>query len=117
MPRSSLADGVGLGNGSGVPVGADLRTAAADVFALGDVVNAWQAVAGRRLRVEHRGDAEQHGRVAGAVLAGHDAPWRSVPGFWSTIGDQTIKYVAWGDRVRRHQGAHVLVGDHGVVRA
>lgn len=35
--------------------------------------------------------------VAGAVLAGGDDPWSQAPGFWSTIGDRTLKYTAWGD--------------------
>lgn len=96
-PRLSLATALGLGDDSGVPVGADLRTAADEVFAVGDIANAWHPVARRRLRVEHWGDAEAHGQVAGQALAGHEAAWRSVPGFWSTIGERTIKYVAWGD--------------------
>jgi hypothetical protein len=30
-------------------------------------------------------------------LAGGEASWTTAPGFWSTIGDKTLKYVAWGD--------------------
>jgi hypothetical protein len=37
------------------------------------------------------------GRVAGQTAAGGQAAWAEVPGFWSTIGDRTIKYAAWGD--------------------
>jgi hypothetical protein len=56
------------------------------------------ALAGRALHVEHWGDALAHGEVAGRRLAGDaDARWDSVPGFWSTIGDRTLKYAAWGD--------------------
>ena len=25
------------------------------------------------------------------------AEWDAVPGFWSTIGQRTLKYAAWGD--------------------
>jgi len=36
--------------------------------------------------------------VAGRVAAGvQDARWEVAPGFWSTIGAHTMKYVAWGD--------------------
>jgi len=31
------------------------------------------------------------------VLAGEELSWSGVPGFWSTIGSQTLKYAAWGD--------------------
>jgi len=29
------------------------------------------------------------------VLAGGEAVWREAPGFWSTVGDKTLKYWAW----------------------
>ena len=57
----------------------------------------WNEAAGRRLRVEHWGDAESMAEVAAKTLAGTPAAWRSVPGFWSDIGDRTLKLAAWGD--------------------
>jgi NADPH-dependent 2,4-dienoyl-CoA reductase/sulfur reductase-like enzyme len=67
------------------------------VLAVGDVAYAYNACAGRHLRVEHWGDALGQGEVAGRVLAGEPTAWDSVPGFWSTIGEHTLKYAAWGD--------------------
>jgi NADPH-dependent 2,4-dienoyl-CoA reductase/sulfur reductase-like enzyme len=67
------------------------------VLAVGDVAYAYNACAGRHLRVEHWGDALGQGEVAGSVLAGQPTAWDSVPGFWSTIGEHTLKYAAWGD--------------------
>jgi NADPH-dependent 2,4-dienoyl-CoA reductase/sulfur reductase-like enzyme len=67
------------------------------VLAVGDVAYAYNARAGRHLRVEHWGDALGQGEVAGRVLAGEATAWDSVPGFWSTIGEHTLKYAAWGD--------------------
>ena len=67
------------------------------VLAVGDVAYAHNRSAGRRLRVEHWGDALGRGEIAGRVLAGVDAHWQDVPGFWSGIGQHTIKYAAWGD--------------------
>jgi NADPH-dependent 2,4-dienoyl-CoA reductase/sulfur reductase-like enzyme len=67
------------------------------VLAAGDVALAHNAAAGRALRVEHWGDALGQGAVAGAALAGDEARWSDVPGFWSEVGDHTIKYAAWGD--------------------
>jgi len=67
------------------------------VYAAGDVAFAHNASAGRHLEVEHWGEALNMGEVAGRTIAGQDAQWDVAPGFWSTIGEHTIKYVAWGD--------------------
>jgi 3-phenylpropionate/trans-cinnamate dioxygenase ferredoxin reductase subunit len=97
-PRSELAEAAGIQLESGaIVVDAGMRTSAAGVLAAGDVVLAENLAAGRRLRVEHWGDALGHGAVAGQTAAGSEAGWNAVPGFWSTIGERTLKYVAWGD--------------------
>ena len=56
-----------------------------------------QLAAGRRLRVEHWGEALNMGEVAGRTMAGVEAGWGVAPGFWSTIGERTMKYAGWGD--------------------
>jgi 3-phenylpropionate/trans-cinnamate dioxygenase ferredoxin reductase component len=97
-PRVELAVLAGLELESGaVPVDVHQRTAKPDLYAAGDVAFAENATAGRHLRVEHWGDALGQGEVAGRNAAGADAVWDAVPGFWSTIGDHTLKYAAWGD--------------------
>ncbi len=70
----------------------DIHLCLERVFAVGDVAYAHNRSAGRRLRVEHWGDALGQGEIAGCVLAGQDAHWQEVPGFWSSIGQHTIKY-------------------------
>jgi hypothetical protein len=30
-------------------------------------------------------------------MAGIEASWDVAPGFWSTIGEKTVKYAGWGD--------------------
>jgi NADPH-dependent 2,4-dienoyl-CoA reductase/sulfur reductase-like enzyme len=67
------------------------------VLAAGDIAYAYNTTAHRHLRVEHWGDALGQGVVAGRTLAGQDSHWDEVPGFWSTIGERTLKYAAWGD--------------------
>jgi NADPH-dependent 2,4-dienoyl-CoA reductase/sulfur reductase-like enzyme len=74
-----------------------MRSADSSVLAAGDVAKAQNASAGRALRVEHWGEALRQGEIAGAVAAGAAVAWDDVPGFWSTIGDRTLKYAAWGD--------------------
>jgi 3-phenylpropionate/trans-cinnamate dioxygenase ferredoxin reductase subunit len=86
-----------------------MRTSASDVYAAGDIALAHNDAAGRQLKVEHWGDAVRMGEVAGAAAAGADESWAQVPGFWSEIGDRTLKYAAWGDghdetRLVNHDG-------------
>lgn len=82
---------------SRVVVDANMRTSAPDVFAVGDVAAAFNTTAGRHITIEHWQDAVDQGEIAGAAAAGGDAEWDGVPGFWTTIGDATVKYHAWGD--------------------
>ncbi len=97
-PNLDVARAAGLAGEGGVDVDGSMRTRLDGVFAIGDIAHALHPVAGRRLRVEHWGDAEAMGKVAGTVAAGSLAEWRDVPGFWSQIGDRDeLKYVAWGD--------------------
>ncbi len=97
-PRGALAEAAGLVMGDGrIVVDEGMQTSAPGVFAAGDVALAYHAGAGRRISVEHWSDAETMGAVAGANAAGAAQKWDAVPGFWSEIGDRTLKYHAWGD--------------------
>lgn len=97
-PRSELAAGAGLDLQDGaIPTDAAMRTSVSGLLAAGDVCVAENRTAGRRLRVEHWGDALGQGAVAGAKAAGQPVGWDDVPGFWSTIGTRALKYAAWGD--------------------
>jgi 3-phenylpropionate/trans-cinnamate dioxygenase ferredoxin reductase component len=107
-PRGRLAEAAGLQMRDGaVVVDAGMRSSSAPhgVLAVGDLACAYNAVAQRHLRVEHWGDALGHGEIAGRTLAGADASWSEVPGFWSTIGRHTLKYAAWGDG---YEQAHLV---------
>jgi len=96
--RVGLAEAAGLpiANG-GVVTDSSMHTGADDIWAAGDITFAMNAAAGRRLRVEHWGEALNQGTVAGKAITGADARWDIAPGFWSTIGTKTLKHVAWGD--------------------
>ncbi len=106
-PRGELLTGQSFVTDEGrIAVDASMRTPISGLFAAGDVALAHNQAAGRPLAVEHWGDALGQGQVAGAVAAGRSAVWDDVPGFWSTIGEHTLKHAAWGDgydesRVRR----------------
>jgi 3-phenylpropionate/trans-cinnamate dioxygenase ferredoxin reductase subunit len=97
-PVSDLAAAAGLKvDQSRIVVGADMQTSTEGVYAAGDVALAYNATARRHLAVEHWQDAIDQGAIAGAVASGQEAEWTGVPGFWSTIGETTVKYHAWGD--------------------
>jgi NADPH-dependent 2,4-dienoyl-CoA reductase/sulfur reductase-like enzyme len=97
-PNGELAAQIGVQLHDGaVPVDSSMRSANPFLSAAGDVAWAENRRAGRRLRVEHWGDALAQGEVAGRALAGEHAEWNEVPGFWSTIGSHTLKHAAWGE--------------------
>jgi 3-phenylpropionate/trans-cinnamate dioxygenase ferredoxin reductase component len=101
--NDGLAAEVGLTVEDGIEVNAGMSTADPRVLAAGDVAFAFNSTAGRRLRVEHWGEARNMGEVAGKTMAGVEAGWDGAPGFWSTIGEHTIKYAGWGDGWDEHR--------------
>ncbi|WIX76500.1 FAD-dependent oxidoreductase [Amycolatopsis carbonis] len=97
-PRIALAEKAGLAVENGrVRTDEHLRTSRPDVYAAGDLAFAHNPAAGRALAVEHWGEGLAMGEIAGRSAAGEDASWDAVPGFWSEIGDEVLKYAAWGD--------------------
>jgi len=97
-PQSELAASAGVKTGDGrIVVDSHMRTSVENIYAAGDVALAHNSTAGRAVAVEHWQDAVDQGQVAGAGAAGQAAEWDAVPGFWTTIGEATLKYHAWGD--------------------
>jgi NADPH-dependent 2,4-dienoyl-CoA reductase/sulfur reductase-like enzyme len=101
-PQYRLAADAGLDvRDSRIIVDSDMSTSTKGVYAAGDVALARNTLAGRHLAIEHWQDAADQGTIAGTSAAGNRATWDGVPGFWSTIGEATIKYHAWGDGYQR----------------
>jgi len=98
-PCAGLAEAAGVRCADGrVVVDEHMHSSHPGILAAGDVARAFNAAAGRHLAVEHWGEALAMGEVAGRTAAGdRDAAWAQAPGFWSTIGERTLKYAAWGD--------------------
>lgn len=107
-PQSTLASDAGITVSDGrIVVDAGLRTSAENIYAAGDVAYAHNLTAGRPIAVEHWQDAMDQGAIAGAAATGQAGQWDSVPGFWTTIGEETLKYHAWGDGFdRAHFAGH-----------
>jgi 3-phenylpropionate/trans-cinnamate dioxygenase ferredoxin reductase subunit len=97
-PRGELAERAGLAmQDRRILVDGRMTTSDPRVYAAGDIALASNGAAGRRLAVEHWGEALRMGEIAGTNAAGGDDSWSDVPGFWSEIGTRTLKYAAWGD--------------------
>ena len=97
-PRTSWVETSGVRCRQGrIVTDSSMATAFPGLYAVGDAALAHNATAGRRLPVEHWGEALRMGEVAGANAAGVAQEWAEVPGFWSEIGGRTLKYQAWGD--------------------
>ncbi|RPA20095.1 NAD(P)/FAD-dependent oxidoreductase [Gordonia sp. OPL2] len=101
-PQGDLASQAGLSVvDSRIVVDAHMSTSHPDVYAAGDSALATNSTAGRPITIEHWQDASDQGAVAGACAAGAEDDWAEVPGFWTTIGADTVKYHAWGDGYER----------------
>jgi NADPH-dependent 2,4-dienoyl-CoA reductase/sulfur reductase-like enzyme len=82
-PNTGLAAEAGLEVDNGIVVDQGLRTSDPDIFAAGDVANAFNTLLGRRIRVEHWGNALASGPIAARSMMGKDAAYDWVPYFFS----------------------------------
>lgn len=98
-PNGALLEGSGVNVYEDRIVAEEHLLAAPGVWVAGDVARAHHEVAGRPIEVEHWGDALAMGELAGrnAATDGDPQAWETIPGFWSVIGEHTLKYSAWGD--------------------
>ncbi|WP_116047498.1 NAD(P)/FAD-dependent oxidoreductase [Amycolatopsis palatopharyngis] len=98
-PRVELAHAAGLeiADDGGVSVDAALRSAAPDVYAVGDIAAQFHPRYGRRVRVEHWANAKNQGaHVAANLLGAHD-PYLAVPYFFSDQYDLGCEYRGLAD--------------------
>jgi 3-phenylpropionate/trans-cinnamate dioxygenase ferredoxin reductase subunit len=83
VPNAGLAADAGLDVDNGILADEALRTSDPDIFAAGDVANAFNSLLGRRIRVEHWGNALAGGPIAARSMLGRDASYDWVPYFFS----------------------------------
>ncbi len=83
VPNVGLAADAGLEIDNGIVVDEALRSSDPDIFAAGDVANAFNSLLGRRLRVEHWGNALAGGPVAARSMLGQQVSYDLVPYFYS----------------------------------
>ena len=91
-PEVGLARDAGLEVGSGILTDAALRTSHPDVFAAGDVAEAFHPLYGRRIRVEHWANALNGGPVAARSMLGQDVTYDRVPYFYTDQYDLGMEF-------------------------
>jgi NADPH-dependent 2,4-dienoyl-CoA reductase/sulfur reductase-like enzyme len=121
-PTVELAVAAGLEVDNGILVDAALRTSDPDIFAAGDVANAFHPTIGARIRSEHWANALNQGPAAARAMLGQDVSYDEIPytysdqfeigmefsGYLPLIGDATLAYR--GDPAKREFIAFWMLG-------
>jgi 3-phenylpropionate/trans-cinnamate dioxygenase ferredoxin reductase subunit len=98
LPNIGLAASAGLQIDNGVVVDEYLATLDPDVFAAGDVANAYYPLLGTHLRLEHWSAALNQGPVAAANMMGAPTAYDKVPYFFSDQYDSGMEYSGYVPR-------------------
>jgi 3-phenylpropionate/trans-cinnamate dioxygenase ferredoxin reductase subunit len=96
-PNTALAEEAGLKVDNGVVVDEHLRSSDPDIFAAGDVANAYHPVLRRHLRVEHWANALNQPDVAARGMLGEDASYDRMPYFFTDQYDLGMEYFGFAD--------------------
>ncbi|MFB7170516.1 NAD(P)/FAD-dependent oxidoreductase [Streptomyces sp. NPDC056254] len=94
-PDTRLADDAGLDVDNGIRVDAHLRTSHPDVYAAGDVANAFHPLLGKHIRVEHWANALNQPQVAAKAMLGQDVEYDRVPYFFTDQYDLGMEYTGY----------------------
>jgi 3-phenylpropionate/trans-cinnamate dioxygenase ferredoxin reductase component len=92
-PNVGFLEGSGLEIDDGIVVDDHFRTSVPDIYALGDVAQFDDAVAGRRRRIEHWSSADNQGRHLGAILAGSRSAYAELAVFFTKLFDVQLQVI------------------------
>jgi 3-phenylpropionate/trans-cinnamate dioxygenase ferredoxin reductase subunit len=92
VPNTALAEQAGLDIQNGILVDQSLATSAPDVFAAGDVANAYHPVVKQHMRNEHWANAIASGTVAARSMLGTPAALDGIPYFYTDQYDLGMEY-------------------------
>ena len=95
IPNTELASAAGLTVSNGVTVDASLRTNDPDIFAAGDIANAFHPVLNQQVRVEHWANALNQPQVAVAGMLGQTAVYERLPYFYTDQYDLSMEYLGY----------------------
>jgi 3-phenylpropionate/trans-cinnamate dioxygenase ferredoxin reductase subunit len=97
IPNIELAQNAGLVIDNGVVVDSHLRSSASNVYAAGDIANAWHPFYEQRIRIEHWGNALKQGPAAARSMLGSDDEYELLPYFFSDQYDVGMEYTGRAD--------------------
>lgn len=93
LPETGLGVAAGLHTDNGISVDSCLRTSEPDIYAAGDVANAYHPLLGRHLRVEHWDNAIGQGVVAAQNMLGGSVVYDRLPYFFSDQYELGMEYL------------------------
>jgi 3-phenylpropionate/trans-cinnamate dioxygenase ferredoxin reductase component len=94
-PNTELASAAGLEVDDGIVTDASLRTSAPDIYAAGDVANAFHPLLGKHIRVEHWSNARHQPVAAAKAMLGQDVSYDRVPYFFTDQYDLGMEYAGY----------------------
>lgn len=94
-PNVRLAQEAGLEVRNGIVTDEHLRTSGADIYAAGDVANAYHPLLGKHLRVEHWANALHQPGTASLSMLGADAVYDRLPYFYTDQYDLGMEYTGY----------------------
>ncbi|RUM97071.1 NAD(P)/FAD-dependent oxidoreductase [Pseudaminobacter arsenicus] len=107
VPNTELAQSAGLEIGNGIRVDGRMQTSVPGILAIGDNANYRHWFSGGDVRLESVQNATDQAKLAARTILGHQDDYRSVPWFWSDIGDMKLQMVGLSQGSDRT----VIVGD------
>ncbi|MFE1174916.1 NAD(P)/FAD-dependent oxidoreductase [Streptomyces sp. NPDC058773] len=96
-PNSEPAAAAGLKVDNGVVVDERLCTSHPDIFAAGDVANAYHPLLRRQLRVEHWANALHQPQTAARAMLGQDVRYDRLPYFFTDQYDLGMEYTGYAE--------------------
>jgi 3-phenylpropionate/trans-cinnamate dioxygenase ferredoxin reductase subunit len=94
-PNTQLALAAGLNVDNGIRVDARLRSSHPDIYAAGDVANAFHPLLGKHIRVEHWANTLHQPPVAAKAMLGQDVTYDRVPYFYTDQYDLSMEYAGY----------------------
>jgi 3-phenylpropionate/trans-cinnamate dioxygenase ferredoxin reductase component len=95
VPDTELAERAGLRVDNGVLVDASLRTEDPDIYAAGDVANAFHPLYAHHIRVEHWANALNAGPAAARAMLGQPVSHDHIPYFFTDQYEIGMEYCGW----------------------
>jgi 3-phenylpropionate/trans-cinnamate dioxygenase ferredoxin reductase subunit len=94
-PCNQLAAAAGLEVDNGIRVNAQLRSSNPDIYAVGDVANAFHPLLDEHIRVEHWANALHQPQTAAKAMLGQHVAYDRVPYFFTDQYDLGMEYAGY----------------------